>query len=87
MTVNWDEITPGAIVRYQHLSRARRLAGKPLTIRTGRVENVYPPETGVRHGQITVSALNKDGTVNKALRWFSVGIDFIVSVEPTDGAR
>ena len=78
--VTWDDVKPGAIIRYQHLSRARRLAGKPLTVRTGRIENVYPPEPGVRRGQIVVSALNKDGTVNDRLGRFTVGIDFIVSV-------
>jgi hypothetical protein len=78
--ITWDDVEPGSIIRYRHLSRARRLADKPLTIRTGRVENVYPPEPGVRVGQITVSALNKDGSVNRALGRFSLAIDFIESV-------
>lgn len=78
--VTWDDLAPGKIIRYQHVSRARRLAGKPLTVRTARVENVYPPEPGKRVGQITVSAINKDGTVNARLGRFTVDIDFIISV-------
>jgi hypothetical protein len=79
--VSWDDLTPGTIIRYRHLSSARIQAGKPLTVRTGKVENVHPPKPGTRAGgQIIVSALNKDGTANRSLGRFPVGIHFIDSV-------
>jgi hypothetical protein len=85
--VTWDDIRPGVIIRYEHLSRARRLANKPLTIRRGRVERVLPPPQ-VRDGQTTVTVLNKDGSVNAALGQISIyGLWQIVAIEQPDGAR
>jgi hypothetical protein len=78
--VSWDDLAPGAIIRYRHLSSARIQAGKPLTVRTGKVETVHPPLPGTRAGQIIVSALNKDGTANRSLGRFTVDIHFIDSV-------
>lgn len=80
-TITWDELKPGRIIRYQHLSRARRLAGKPLTVRRGRIENVLPPPQ-VRDGQTTITVLNNDGSTNARLGRISLyGLDRILSVE------
>lgn len=92
MTVSWDDLKPGAIIRYQHVSRARRLAGKPLVIRRGRVDKVYSPVPGVRQGQITLTPLNKDGSPNASLRNRTNLYDlaFVVSVDqaaPATGAQ
>lgn len=79
--IGWEDLEPGVIVRYEHASRARRLAGKRPLVRRGRVRNVYPPSE-VRHGQISITVLNKDGTPNKRLPVHSLyGLDFVAGIE------
>lgn len=88
MTVTWGQVTAGAIIRYQHMNKKRRLAGLPPNVRTGRVMRVHPPVAGSRVGQIVAVALNRDGTPNRSLGQFTVPIDFIVSVTaPAAGAQ
>lgn len=79
--VTWGDLQVGSIVRYQHLSRARRLAGKPLVVKRARVVLVAPP-TEKRFGQLTVAVLNKDGTEHARLGRVSVfALRFVVSIE------
>jgi hypothetical protein len=83
--ITLDDLRPGTIVWYRHVSRARRLAGKALLIRRGRVEQVLP---NVGEGQVTVTVLNKDGSPHAKLGRITLhyAIDFIVSVERRDDA-
>jgi hypothetical protein len=80
MAVTWADLEVGKIVRYEHLSRAKRLAGQPLTVRRGRLVWVTKPAPGF-HGQITVEVLNKDGSVNAGLGRIPTFIERIVLVE------
>ena len=81
MTITWADLKVGSVVRYQHLNRARRLAGQSLVIRRGRVERVIPPPQ-IRDGQTTITILNKDGSTNARLGQINLyGLDLIVSVE------
>lgn len=81
MAIAWEDIRPGAIISYEHVSRARRLAGKRLLVRRGRVERVLPPPQ-VRDGQIAIIVLNKDGSPNASLGRINLyGLTFVVAVE------
>lgn len=82
VSVTWDDIKEGRVVRYEHVSRARRLAGKPLVVRRGRIEAVYPPGPR-RQGWITLTVLTKDGKTHAGLgRTHLYDLDFIVGLEP-----
>jgi hypothetical protein len=77
--VSWDDIKPGVIIRYRHLSKERRLSGAPLVVRRARVERV---NRRVHRGQITIVTLNKNGSVHGRIRrGYLYGLDFIESVE------
>jgi hypothetical protein len=85
MTITWADLTVGSIIRYQHLSSARRRSGQPLVIRRGRVERVLPPPL-TRDGQTTITVLNKDGSLNTRLGLIALyGLDLIVSMEAAAG--
>ncbi len=49
--LTWDDIQPGMIIHYRHLSRARRLADRALNVRRGLVREVIPP-SALRSGRI-----------------------------------
>lgn len=81
--IPWEELTPGRIIHYRHVSRSRQLAGKQMLIRRGRI---HEPKPQTKNGSITLIALNKDGSRNKSLGFVTVwrDLDMIVSVEPAD---
>lgn len=85
--VSWDDIKDGQVIRYRHITRGRRLAGRPFLVRRGRVMHVSRPGPGVV-GHISIAVLNKNGTINRNIRYHSLfDIDDVVSVEPTPGGN